>query len=118
MVISLVSGTGTIEKKEVTQQIHQYTIKVRNRFQIDFELPIDILSLQSGQKVKISITTHEPKIPNLLLVLRGETYEIEKKAEGTVYTVFFAGLQAHILVKRAIPKVQLRKPIYLSLLEA
>jgi len=112
----LVSGMGTLEKRETPQsQIHEYLVNVGKQVQVNFELPYNIISLQSGQKVRVSIATAKPKKAQALLTLRGEVYQIEKVSSGTRYIVFFSGLQGSITSKRIIPKIKVKKPIYLSI---
>ena len=112
----LVSGIGTLEKRETPQtQIFQYLVNVGKQIQVEFELPYNVGSLQSGQKVRVTIATTKPKRTQTLLTLRGEVYQIEKARPGTRYVVFFSGLQGSITSKRRIPKIKLKKPIYLSI---
>lgn len=112
----LVSGIGAVEKRETPQtQIFQYIVNIGKKIQVNFELPYSISSLQSGQKVKVAITTTKPKKTQALLTLRGEVYQIEKVSSGTRYVIFFSGLQGDIITKRSIPGIKLRKPIYLSI---
>ncbi len=115
---SLVAGTGTIERREITPQISRYSIKVKKDIQIEFELPTNIIALETGQKVTVSIATIKPKVQKSLLVLQGEVYDIVKSKQGITYIVFFGGLQGSILVRRAIAKVNKRKPIFVSLTRA
>lgn len=117
MVILMVSGKGVVEKRELAQaqQIFHYTIAVGKRFKVDFELPSSISTLQNGQNVKVTISSAEPKTQGPLLTLRGEVYEIEKSKEGSVYILFFAGLQGRIQAKRAIPSIKPKKPIFISI---
>ena len=117
LVIQLVSGIGTVVKRETSkaQRIYQYIINVKGKFTLDFELPASIDLLQSGQKVEATITKTKPKDKKYLLALRGEIYQIEKTSTSITYIVFFAGLQGHIKVKRAIAGFKLRIPIFLSI---
>lgn len=117
MMVLVISGKGIVEKHELTQdqQIFQYTITVGKRFKVDFELPSSITTIENGQNVKVTISASEPKTQNPLLTLRGEVYEIVKGKEGTIYILFFSGLQGHIQTKRAIPALKLKKPIIISI---
>ncbi len=115
-VMYLVSGVGTIDIRETSQaQIYQYFVGVGKQIQVDFELPYTVGSLQSGQKVKVSITTTKPKKTQALLTLRGEVFQIEKTKSGTRYLIFFSGLQGSITAKRSISGIKLKKPVYLSI---
>jgi hypothetical protein len=112
----LVSGTGTLEKRETPQaQVFQYLVNVGKQIQVNFELPYSISSFESGQTVKVAITTTKPKKAQALLTLRGEVYQIEKVSSGTRYVIFFSGLQGNIISKRSIPGIKVKKPIYLSI---
>jgi len=112
----LVSGVGTIEKRETPQsQIYQYLINVGKQIQIEFELPYGVGSLQSGKKVSVSIATTKPTKAQALLTLRGEVYQIDKAGPSTRYVVFFSGLQGSITAKRSIPGIKVKKIIYLSI---
>ena len=114
--MQLVSGTGTLEKRETPQaQIFQYLVNVGKQIQVNFELPYNVGVLQSGQKVRVSIATTKPKKAQAILTLRGEVYQIEKISPGTRYVIFFSGLQGSITSKRSIPKIKVKKPIYLSI---
>jgi hypothetical protein len=112
----LVSGKGTIEKRETPQtQIYQYLISVDKRIQVEFELPASIGLLRGGEKVTISITTSKPKLTKASLTLHGEVYKIEKMKTGVRYIIFFSGLQGSITVKRSIPRMKPKKVVYLSI---
>jgi hypothetical protein len=114
--MQLVSGSGTLEKRETPQtQIFQYLVNVGKQIKVNFELPYSLSSLQSGQKVKVAITTTKPKKAQALLTLRGEVYQIEKISSGTRYVIFFSGLQGDITSKRSIPGIKVKKSIYLSI---
>lgn len=115
-MISLVSGSGTVEKRDTSQtQIYQYIITIGKKAQINFELPGNMAILQTGQKVKVVVTTNKPKTRGPILVLRGNVNKIERTKSGTNYIIFFAGLQGQISTKRAIPGVKTKKPIYISI---
>jgi hypothetical protein len=114
----MLSGKGVVEKRELSQaqQIFQYTISVGKRFKVDFELPSSISTLQNGQNVKVIISVKEPKTQSPLLTLRGEVYEITKTKEGSIYILFFSGLQGRIQAKRAFPFIKSKKPIFISII--
>ena len=110
----MVSGKGIVEKRETSQtQIYQYLISVDKRVQIEFELPASIELLQGGEKVTVKIRSSKPKQTKALLTLQGEVYEIEKKRTSIRYVIFFSGLQGSITVKRSIPGMKLKNPVYL-----
>ena len=117
-VSSLVSGTGTIERREISPQINRYSIKIKKAIQMEFELPTTIVTFENGQKLTISIAAIKPKVQKTILVLQGEIYDIVKSKQGITYIVFFAGLQGSILVQRALPKAKKRKPIFVSFTRA
>ena len=116
LVMFMVSGIGTIEKRETLQtQVYQYLVAAGKQIKIEFELPYNISSLETGQKVKVSISTTRPKKTRTLLTLRGDVYQIEKTSAGTKYIVFFSGLQGSITAKRTITGIKAKKPVYISI---
>lgn len=112
----MVSGKGIVEKREMPHtHIYQYLISVDKRIQIEFELPASIGLLQGGETLTVSIKSSKPKQTKALLTLQGEIYEIEKNRTGIRYIIFFSGLQGSITVKKSIPGMKLKKPVYLSI---
>jgi hypothetical protein len=115
-VITLVSGTGTVEKRETAQdQINLYSITLNKKTLVEFELPADMALFQIGQKVKVSISNRLPKTRQPILILQGNVYNIEKTKTSTNYIIFFSGLQGQIQVKRAITSLKAKKPIFISI---